>query len=281
MFKSRLDIMDCMHTIAVITVVYNNYADLSDFFSSFKKQTSGKFHIFVADLSTKPASYTWPAFCSVMTGPNKGYAYGLNLGLKEAMHDGYRQFVFMNNDTVVAEDFIESCQSALEKHPRALIGGKIYYAKDYEFHKGRYDKADLGNVLWYAGGVMDWKNAWSLHRGVDEVDQGQYNRVEETDFVTGCLMVFHENVVKKFGMIDESYFMYYEDTDWCARIKKRAGKLLYDPSIVIWHKNAQSTGGAGSRLHEKFLKRNHLIFGLRYAPFRIKLHLLLNFFMKK
>lgn len=274
--------MKDMHKLAVITVVYNNYTDLPDFFESFQRQVSSQFHVFVADLSTKPnENFVWPEFTTRITGQNKGYAYGLNQGLQKAMDVGYQKFIIINNDTVVSKDFINKCEISLKKYPEALIGGKIYYAKGYEFHKKSYAAQDLGNVLWYAGGILDWKNALGKHRGVDEIDKGQYDRVEETDFVTGCLMVFDENLIKKVGLMDESYFMYYEDTDWCERIKKRGGILIYDPSIVIWHKNAQSTGGSGSALHEKYLKRNQLMFSLRYAPLRTKLHVLLNFFLKR
>ncbi|KXK10835.1 MAG: hypothetical protein UZ22_OP11002000596 [Microgenomates bacterium OLB23] len=160
--------------------------------------------------------------------------------------------------------------------PRSLIGGKILYAKGYEYHKNRYEKSELGKVLWYAGGIMDWPNAYTLHRGVDEVDKGQYDRFEATEFVTGCLMCFDDALIKAVGPMDESYFLYYEDADWCARTARAGLQLYYDPSIVVYHKNSQSTDGPGSKLHEDYQKKNRMTFGLRYAPLRTKLHLLKN-----
>ena len=94
-------------------------------------------------------------------------------------------------------------------------------------------------------------------------------------------MIFNKSVIDKIGYLDESYFLYYEDADWCERAKKAGINLYYDPSIVIWHKNAQSTGGAGSKLHQKYQEKNRLKFGLKYAPWKTKLHLIINLLTDK
>jgi GT2 family glycosyltransferase len=91
-------------------------------------------------------------------------------------------------------------------------------------------------------------------------------------------MAYKKSVLNIVGKWDESYFLYYEDADFCERALKKGVSLLYDPSIHLWHKNAQSTGGSGSSLHQKYQTKNRLIFGLKYAPFRTKIHLLLNIF---
>ncbi len=268
-----------MHdSIAIITVVYNNYSDLDQYLSSFEKQTDSDFQIFVVDVSTKLQEYGYPSFVTSLHADNKGYAYGLQVGLHRALTEGYEKFVFMNNDTTVDADFVKFSKKSLMENPSALIGGKIYYSPGYEFHKERYTKKDLGNVLWYAGGTMDWNNAWANHRGVDDVDSQKYDTLEETEFVTGCLMIFDKALIDKAGEMDSSYFMYYEDTDWNQQVLRAGCKIIYDPRIVIWHKNAQSTGGSGSTFHTKYQRKNRLKFGLRYAPLRTKLHLLKNYF---
>jgi len=135
-------------------------------------------------------------------------------------------------------------------------------------------------VFWYAGGITNWRHSTTTHRGVDEIDKYQFDKFEKTDFVTGCMLFFNKKVVDRVGLWDESYFLYYEDADFCERAKKAGFDLFYNPSIVIWHKNAQSTGGSGSSLHAKYQKKNHLRFGLKYAPLRTKLHLIKNYFLK-
>ena len=120
---------------------------------------------------------------------------------------------------------------------------------------------------------MDWGNIIGHNRGVDEVDKGQYNKIEETELATGCCMLIKKDVLEKIGSFDDRYFLYYEDADLSIRAKKRGFKIVYVPKSVIWHKNAGSVGGSGSALQDYYITRNRLIFGFRYAPARSKLAL--------
>lgn len=269
-----------MKSIALITVIYNNYEVIEDLFVSLKKQVDTSYHLYIADASSNKR--TMDAINiphTVLPTENKGYAHGVNVGLHQAIEDGHAEFCVMNDDIYFEKDFIISIQVAFEKHPRSLIGGKIYYASGYEYHSSRYKKTDEGNVLWYAGGKVDWDHATTYHRSVDEIDEGQHDTQEKVEFITGCLMCFDKEVVDTIGFWDESYFLYYEDADYCERAKRNNIQLIYNPNITIWHKNAQSTDGSGSKLHERFQKDARFMFGMKYAPLRTKLHLLKNRFL--
>jgi len=266
--------------LAIISVVYENYDILDDFVSSLKKQENQSYHLFLVDLSKKKKEIDYTLPLTVIPSDNKGYAHGINIGLKEALKKGYTYFCVMNNDVYFKQDFIQTVKLSLIKHPSSIIGGKIYYAPGYEFHKNRYKKSDLGNVVWFAGGSVDWNNALTPHRGVDEVDSGQYDVFEKTDFVNGCLMCFDKSIIERVGFWDESYFLYFEDADYSVRAKQKKISLYYDPFLVIWHKNAQSTGGSGSKLHIRLQEKSRLRFGLKYAPIRTKIHLLKNYFFR-
>ncbi|MBI5619624.1 glycosyltransferase family 2 protein [Candidatus Gottesmanbacteria bacterium] len=154
-----------------------------------------------------------------------------------------------------------------------IAGSKIYFAKGHEYHRDRYKKDERGKVIWYAGGVIDWDNMYASHRGVDEVDQGQFNRIQETPFVTGCSMMIKKEVFDKIGLLDQRLFAYLEDVDFCVRAKQAGYKLLYVPQSVIWHTNAGSSG-VGSDTHQYYMTRNRLLVGFRYAPLRTKFALL-------
>lgn len=261
--------------LALLTVVYNNYAILDEFFSSLKHQ-SEHIQVYVSDLSTKKQRYTYPDYATVIVSENLGYSHGVNRAMVHALRDGYTKLCVVNSDIIFDKHFVTATIESLEKHPGTVIGGKIYYAPGFEYHADRYTKKDLGRILWYAGGTIDWDNMYTFHRGVDEVDTGQYDTPEATQFVTGCLVAFDKQVVDTVGFWDESYFLYYEDIDFCQRATEAGVPLLYDPSLIIWHKNAQSTDGAGSLLHQTYQNKNRLKFGLKYAPLRTKLHLLKN-----
>lgn len=271
--------------LAIITVFYNNYQVGFDFIKSLTNQKNQNFHIYAADLSDKKQENLGKIYNSfpklakkitIIPSENKGYAHGVNLGLKEAIKNGFFNFCVINNDVFFNNHFVDRVLSALKNNPHSISGGKIYYAKGFEYHKDRYQKKDLGNVLWYAGGFFDWKNVLTPHRGVDEIDHGQYDNFEEIEFVTGCLIIFDKKVVEKIGYWDESYFLYFEDADYCQRAIKKNIKIYYNPKIVIYHKNAQSTQGSGSLIHQRYQKKSRLKFGLKYAPLKTKIHILMG-----
>lgn len=265
-----------MTKLALITVIFKNYTILDDYFASLSAQTDHDFHVYVLDLTPEPQSYSYPPFATYIHDKNGGYAYGINQGVKQAIAAGYEMVAPMNCDVTVKPDFVENIRKGIDQHPSSIIGAKIYYFPGYEYHKERYSKDEQGKVFWYAGGVTDWHNVYTTHRGVDEVDKGQYDKQEDTTFITGCFMAYDKSVVEKIGYWDESYFLFYEDADFCARAMNTGIPLVYDPSIVLWHKSGQSTSGAASTFQQTYLEKNRLKFGLKYAPLRTKLHLIKN-----
>lgn len=202
---------------------------------------------------------------------NLGFTGGNNLGIKYALEKKADYILIINNDTIIDPRLIEELLAISEKNETSgIIGPKIYFAKGREFHKERYKNSELGKVIWYAGGVMDWKNIVGYHRGVDEVDNAQYEQEVETDFASGCCMFIKKEVFEKIGFFNEKYFLYYEDSDFNQRAKKANYKIIYAPKAILWHKNARSAGGSGSTLQDYYITRNRLLFGFRYGSFRAK-----------
>ncbi len=206
---------------------------------------------------------------------NLGFTGGNNFGIKYAIDNGTDYIVILNNDTRADKDMIKNLYESIKDDDRAgSVLPKIYFEKGYEFHKGRYRKEELGRVIWYTGGIMDWGNLIGKNRGVDEVDSGQYDRREEIELATGCCFMIRSDVLKKVGMFNEKYFLYYEDSELSERIKRAGYKIIYEPSAVLWHKNAESSGGSGSDLQDYYITRNRLLFGMTYAPLRTKIALI-------
>ena len=205
---------------------------------------------------------------------NLGFAEGNNVGIRYALKNGARWVLILNNDTTVAPDLlVQLIKKSSLINQSGILGPKIYFAPGFEYHKNNYKPAQRGKVFWYAGGIIDWRNVYCSHRGLDEVDEGQYDRVETTDFVSGCAMLVKKEVFEKIGLFDPRYFLYLEDVDFCQRAKKAGFKIIYVPDGKVWHYNASSSQ-VGGALHDYFITRNRLLFGMKYAPARTKIALL-------
>ncbi len=201
---------------------------------------------------------------------NLGFAAGNNVGLSYAMAKRADFVVVINNDTLVAEDIFEKFLTFEKNHPDVgIFSPKIFFAPGYEFHKKRYKESDIGKVIWYAGGKIDWDNIYGKNIGVDKVDSGQFDKACEIDFATGACMIIRCSALSDVGLFDENYFMYLEDTDLSMRFRRKNWKIFFVPSMKIWHKVAQSSG-IGSDLNDYFITRNRLLFGSRYATFRTR-----------
>lgn len=201
---------------------------------------------------------------------NLGFAGGNNVGIRYAMKNKADYVLLLNNDTTVDKGLVAELLKVARKYPDAgAISPQIYFTKGFEFHKKRYKKSELGKVVWYAGGDMDWENVYGTNHGVDEVDAGQFDKVRETDFVTGACVMFSVKALKKVGMFDERYYLYLEDVDLSVQMKQKGWKVLFAPKAKLWHKVAQSSK-IGSELNDYFITRNRMLFGMRYAPIRSK-----------
>lgn len=270
-----------MKKVAIVTINYNTDLDTKKFLKSVKQSKKENFHLdtIVVDNGSKNiltlTKEEKEGVTLIRSEINTGFAGGNNIGIEEAFKKDADYILLVNNDTVIDPDMIKHLLTVLESDKKiGVVTPKIYFAKGHEFHKDRYTEKELGKVFWYAGGSTDWANVKSVHRGVDEVDHGQYDKTEQITFATGCCMLFKREVLEKIGSFDERYFLYYEDADLNERVMRAGYNIYYVPSAVLVHVNAASSGGAGNPLQDYFITRNQMLFGMTYAPLRTKLALL-------
>lgn len=270
-----------MPVIAIIIVNWNGKKDTLHCLSSLKKLSTREYmkEIVVVDNGSSDGSVKeirrhFPEIHIIETEKNLGFTGGNNIGMTWALEHGVDFVWLLNNDTLVDSQAMTELVKFFDDQRVGIAGSKIYFAPGHEYHKERYKPSERGNVLWYAGGRIDWNNMYASHRGVDEVDHGQFDLAEETPFVTGCSMMIKTSVLRAIGTFDDLYYLYLEDLDFCLRAQRAGYKTMFIPSSKIWHVNAGSSGGPGSRLHEYYQTRNRLLLGLRYAPIRTKIALL-------
>lgn len=265
--------------VAIIIVNWNGKDDTVVCLASVKKMKAKNVDLSVIVIdngstndSVSVISKAHPWVHLIETDKNLGFTGGNNVGIKKALDWGADFVWLLNNDTIVHPEVLLSLDAFKESNV-GIVGSKIYFAPGQEYHKDRYAKVDRGRVFWYAGGLVDWGNMYASHRGVDEVDHGQYDKTEETPFITGCSMMIRREVLERIGLLDDKYYLYLEDLDFCLRAKRAGYRLLYVPTSIVWHVNAGSSGSVGNPLHEYYLTRNRLLVGLRYAPVRTKIAL--------
>ncbi len=219
----------------------------------------------------------YPKVLIIENHENLGYSGANNKGINKAIELGCGKFILINNDTVVDKKLVNSLVDFANNDKNiGLVSPKIYFAPDHEYHLKRYKIKDRGNVLWYAGGKLDADNVYASHYGLDEVDNGQFNSIRETDFTTGCCMLITRDVIDRVGLLDEKYFMYFEDIDYSIRAKRAGLQVMYYPFAFLWHKNASTSGSPGSLTHIYYQTRNRLYFGFKYFSWRVKKSLILD-----
>jgi len=267
-------------SVCAIIINWNGKIDTSECLFSLEKVSTKYASLSIAvvdnhstDGSLHELEKRFPKVVFIRNKENAGFAGGNNTGMRYAKDQHVDYIWLLNNDTVVDIKVLSAVTSFYNPSVGA-VGSKIYFSKGYEFHTDWYEKKDLGHVLWYAGGCIDWQNMFSSHRGVDEVDRGQYEKEMITEYVTGCSFFIRTDLLNRIGYFDESYFMYMEDVDYSLRIQRAGYTTVYNPTSVLWHKNASSTGGSGSSLHEYYQTRNRLKIGMTYAPPRTKFALI-------
>jgi len=267
--------------VAVIILSWNRKIDTLETIESLSKSNVSGFEmeIIVVDNGSTDGSVDAVRKLSlknlkvIVNRENLGFAEGNNVGMRDAIKRKVDYIALLNDDTMVDPNLVGNILREHERLPKAgAISPKIYFAKGFEYHK-KYKSSELGRVIWYAGGNIDWANVYGSNRGVDEVDRGQFDKARETDFATGCFVMYKANVLKKVGYYDKRYFAYMEDADHAQRIKKTGWKVLYSAKGRMWHKVSQSSG-IGSELNDYFLTRNRMMFGMRYASLRTKFALI-------
>ena len=189
----------------------------------------------------------------LQTGANLGYAGGNNVGIRWVMEHGADFVLLLNNDTIIDPNLLSALVEAARIVPEAgIYGCKIYF----------YDRPE---ILWFAGG--SWlKDAVRLeHVGYEQKDGPEFVDYRECDYVTGCALFARAEVFRKVGLLDESFFLTYEETDWCYRARDKGYRCLVVPQAKLWHKVSSSFGGSTSPLVTYFMTRNKLLWAKKYC----------------
>lgn len=184
---------------------------------------------------------------------NHGLAHAFNAAARVALAHGDEYVVLLNDDMLVASDFIERLVEAADSDPRAAaVSGPIY----------RYDDPER---LWYAGGEVLWWLGKTYHRGRQMLDGPIFQRSRRVGYAVGGAVLYRAEAIGDVGPLDERYFLVFEDADWSVRAARRGWRNLYVPGPRAWHKISASFGGEKAPLYLYFLFRNNILFMRKHA----------------
>lgn len=247
--------------IGVVTVTYNGADILDDFFQSVQQQTGCNYNLYVVDNASSDQTLEKIAFAQaknkainlISNNDNLGVAEGNNQGIKQALNDGCNAILLLNNDTTFEPTFFSSLVDSLVKNNDQILVPKIYY----------HDRPDL---IWCAGGELQlWRGYAVKHFGFNQTDNQRNNTRKVIDYSPTCAMIIMASVFEKIGLMDEKYFVYCDDTDFCIRAKLAGIPIVYEPEVSIWHK-VSSICGLNSPFSIKMSTRNRIYMIKKFSP---------------
>ena len=220
-----------MDKVGLVTITYNSADVLQPFLDSVWGQTHDNFKLYVVDnLSTDT---TLDILRNVKDSRlfvkkneiNFGVAKANNQGIKKAIDDGCNQILIINNDVEFETTLIEKLLKVQVEKCCSLVSPKMMYF-------------DNPNYIWYAGSWFDkYKGYLPLHRGMGELDKGKYAETVEVEYAPTCCLLVKKEVFKDVGLMNEKYFVYFDDTDFSYRVwKSSQHKIFYYPDVEFYHK---------------------------------------------
>jgi GT2 family glycosyltransferase len=195
-----------------------------------------------------------PSLELIENGVNLGFGEGNNVGMRYALNRGAEWVFLLNNDIAVDPAMLTELMQRAQSDDRiGILSPKIYYHSE-------------SKKIWYAGGSVHYFTGIISHRGLRELDLGQYDSVEDTQYITGCAFLVHRRVLTTVGMFDRIYYpIYSEDADLSVRAQRAGFRLVYVPQAKLWHKVSAFSGGGLTPFKTKLKVEHNLIFFKRYA----------------
>lgn len=237
--------------VYIITVNFNGAQHTIEMIKSLENINYKNYKIVVVDNASEMSDYKKlddiKAYSIVIrSDENLGFAGGNNLGIELAIKSNAEYILLLNNDTTVDKNFLDRLINSMKQNKADVVCPKIlnYYNKE---------------IINYAGGdIIEYKGAVNIY-GVGKKDSDKYERCRTITFAHGCCLLIDTDTLVSCGGLEDSYFLYFEDTDLSAKLKSLNKKIIYEPSAVIYHKESVSTKKFSDN-YQYYFCRNRLQF---------------------
>ncbi len=260
-------------TTAIILLNFNSFDDTQECVESLLRIYERNYKIIIVDnssdddsikkLQIKYKNQTHVEF--ILSPQNLGFSGGCNLGIHQALKEGYEYILLLNNDTLVEPDFLTQLLRVANTEKKVgIVGGKTFFADDR-------------SLIWDAGGFISEQS----YRGIRRRNHDKGVNLEgEVGFITCCLALVKKEVFEKIGLLPDAYFFGSEEWEFSLRASRAGFKLMYTPTAIIYHKVGRSHDHASAKmLYNTY--RNRILFVKRNYPKPIYVKFMYQFLFMK
>lgn len=242
-------------SVAVLTVNYNGGGHIAEFLASLAGLTYTNWALVVVDNASSDGSAgeiarLFPEAHLIRNVENLGITGGHNAGIRHCLEQGFDYVLFLNNDTVVETDLLDRLVEAADG--RTMVAPKTYLY-------GRRPLLDdtVGDFDWWRGVWRGWLYA--------KPEPSDFAR-RQPNMASLCCLLVPAAVFRDAGLMDERFFMYYDDFDFVQRAKAAGYRLRLEASAVIHHRKSASSGGVDSPFKAYYATRNRLYLMRKHVP---------------
>lgn len=232
--------------LSVIILSYKSKEDLSVLLPSvYNSQTSYSFEVIVVDNDSQDGTFEWLKASSyklkAIHNINNGFAAGNNVGIKQAQG---RYILLLNPDVKVEPDTFQAMLDFMQAHSEVGISGCKVLKPD--------GSLDLACRRRFPNPRNSFSRLFLRNNNNYNYSGTDVNQEMEVDSVVGAFLLIRKTVMDRIGLLDESFFMYGEDLDWCWRCKEAGFKVWYYPKTFITHYKGASSKKAPFKMLKAF-----------------------------
>jgi len=246
--------------VIINVLTWNNVSDTIECLESLKKVTYSNTSIVIVDNGSTDQTVSmvrsqFPEVHIIQNNRNLGYAAGNNVGLKYALNKEADYVFLLNNDTVLTPHALSALVTDLKNNQDAAAAApkSLYY--------------DGSDRIYFAGGIIS-NDGMTIHVGIGRKDGPEFGNSKDTEWLTGCAILFRSNALREVGLFEPRFFLMFEDTDWCLRARRLGFRLRLVAESRIYHKVSRSFGKVWSPSYLYYYTRNSFLWIERSFPFR-------------